>query len=209
MVKSSRGIEARSHGLAFLDRAGHHDPVDGRVNGGITQVLAGLDDVGLRFVVRTERPVVIVFGLFVIRVGNELLLPEAFLAGKVLVLVFVFCLGGFEAGFGRAEFGGHERGVYLGQELALFDHRIIIHVDVGDNTGYLRADRYLVDGFDGAGSCHGGGKRTLGQGHGVVFPGRFAFRTAGQNQHRGEEKGGFKNCIHCRMGYYNSIGLFW
>ena len=146
------GVEAGCHGLAFLHALGNHGAVDGRGDGGVTQI-------GLRSLYALSRRGYLLLGLTVgehrvlVLIGaHQSLLEERLVALHVGGLVLEGALGTGEVGFGYVEFA-HEIGlVELGNHLSLLDLGIVVYVELADDAAHLRThgDRgYSLDGARG------------------------------------------------------------
>ena len=153
--KQGRGIEARSHSLSLLNLTIDHHSVDRRSNRRISQILPHTGHIRLGLFVVAFRRLVLILGRLVIRVADHVFLVQTLDPIEVLLLILILRLIGLQGCRTRLEFGLQRRPVEFSDDLALLDDRIIIHVDIFDDTGYLSTHLHLNDRFDRSRGGHG------------------------------------------------------
>ena len=91
--EEGRSFEAGSYGLSFFHILADDYTVDGRGDGGIRQVSFSLGQGCLAAVEGAFCLQVVIFGLFVVGVANEVLGFQSFVAFIVFLLILVFGFG--------------------------------------------------------------------------------------------------------------------
>ena len=170
-----RGLEARRHGLTFLDLAADHDSVDRSGDRRIAQVLPYLEHIGLRLVVSAFGLVIVVLRRFEVRIADHALVMQPLDPGEVFLLILVFGLVRFQRGRARLQLCLQRRTVYLGDHFALLNDRVVVDVNAVDDARYLRTYLDLDDRLDRTGGGHAVNERSPTHGRAVVC--RFGLRV--------------------------------
>lgn len=117
----------------------------GEVMGRVVQVSPHLDDGRLGLFVGVARLFVLVEGLVVFGIADQLLFVEGPGPRVVLRLVFVFGLAAGQLSFRLFQFGLERHLVHLGDQLSGVHHVVVVHVELVDDARHLRTDIHLRD----------------------------------------------------------------
>ena len=132
--KEFRRVKGGGHCLTFLHGLGKHHAIDGRGDGGVTEV--GLSPAHTLF-----GRIHLLLGLLVAESGvleivgaNQTFAVERLVASEIGFLIIEVALLAVEVGLSRIEFADKVGLIKFGYDLTFPHHTVVIHIEMGHNT---------------------------------------------------------------------------
>ena len=129
-----RCVEGGGHGLTFLHRLGEYHTVDGRGDGGVTEI-------GLSPAHTLSSRVHLLLGLLVAESGvleivgaDQTFAVKRLVAGEIGFLIIEVTLLAVEVGLGRIKFADEVGLVKFGNDLSFPHHTVVVHIEMGHDT---------------------------------------------------------------------------
>ena len=132
--KEFRRVKGGGHCLTFLHGLGKHHAIDGRGDGGVTEV--GLSPAHTLF-----GRIHLLLGLLIAEPGvleivsaNQTFAVERLVASEIGFLIIEVALLAVEVGLSRIEFADKVGLIKFGYDLTFPHHTVVIHIEMGHNT---------------------------------------------------------------------------